>query len=471
VHVARKIFRAYDIRGIAGATLSEPVIRVIGQSIGSIALDAGCTRFVVARDGRVSGPALHAALIEGLLSTGLDVIDMGAVPTPVLYYATFFEKTSAGAMLTGSHNPAEYNGIKTMLLGQALAGEGVWAVYQRIVRQDFRTGNGIYTQKEIIGPYIAEISARITLGFGKTKKTKPIKVVIDCGNGITGVIAPQLYRALGCEVVALYETVDGTFPNHHPDPSLEKNLTDLKAAVLTHKADLGLAFDGDGDRLGVVTATGRMIEADRQIMLFSRDILQRHPGALIVYDVKCTQHLAPFIQARGGVPCLWRTGHSFIKAKMHETGALLGGEMSGHLFFKDRWFGFDDALYAGARLLEILAGDPGSRTLDEICEDLPVSFNTPEFNIPLEDEYKFQLIDDLKKRCLFRVGERHIVQIIEIDGVRVECEDGWGLVRPSNTLPALVLRFEASSQEALMRIQADFKCALLSVCETLQIPF
>lgn len=445
-NIPKEIFRAYDIRGIVGSQLDEEVLEQIGQAIGSQALAQSCNKIVIARDGRLSGPSLLAALTRGLLSTGINVINIGCVPTPVLYFATYYYETGCGAMLTGSHNPADYNGVKIMIAGKTISGDEVQKLYQRILTQNFIQNTGSHQENFIVEQYIQAVCSKVKLN-------KKLKLVIDSGNGAAGVLAADLYRSLGCEVISLYEEVDGNFPNHHPDPGNLENLVDLQQAVLEHKADLGLAFDGDADRLGVITNTGTIVMPDRQMMLFSRNILSNNPNATIVYDVKCSSHLEEFILQYNGKPCMWKTGHSYIKNKMHETDALLAGEMSGHIFFKERWYGFDDALYSGARLLEILANDYPEATLEELCSELPDSVNTPEINIEIADEEKFDFIESLKNQSSFVQDHK----VITIDGLRVEYVDGWGLIRASNTTPALVLRFEAENQRSLDAIMQDFR--------------
>lgn len=450
------IFRAYDIRGIVGETLTPAAVFAIGQGLGTFALEQGDHCMVVGRDGRLSGPELSKALCQGILATGCDVIDLGMVPTPVLYYAIYQLKTRSGVMLTGSHNPPEYNGLKMMIHGKTLADEGIQTLYQKIIQQDFRKGSGQFSEYDIVEQYIAQI-------VGDIKLERPLKIVVDAGNGIAGKIVPTLYRRLGCEVHELFCEVDGRFPNHHPDPSQADNLQDLIHAVKTYQADIGLAFDGDGDRLGVVTNHGDIIWPDRQLILFAEEVLANHPGATIIYDVKCTYHLAFMIRKYGGNPLMWKTGHSFIKSKLAETNAKLAGEMSGHLFFNDRWYGFDDALYAGARLLNIVANE--SRSVSELFNDIPDSVNTPELKIHVTDDEKFLLMQRLIESAQFDAD------VITIDGLRVNFADGWGLVRPSNTTPCLVLRFEADNHSVLKRIQDHFRQLLLTVKPELLLPF
>ena len=455
--IPQSIFRAYDIRGIVDETLTENNVYTIGRAIGSEAQARDLQRIVIARDGRISGPTLSKCLAQGLLDSGCDVIDIGAVPTPVLYFATHFLETGSGVMLTGSHNPANYNGLKMMLGGDTLAEEAIQDLYKRINEEQLHDGAGKLTAIDVLPDYISRITADVVL-------QKPLKIVVDAGNGIAGKVAPQLYRELGCDVIELFCEVDGTFPNHHPDPSKEKNLRDLIAKVKQERADVGLAFDGDGDRLGVVTSDGVVVSADRQLMLYAIDVLKRVPGAPIIFDVKCTRLLAEVIREHGGEPLMWKTGHSLIKAKMKEIPAPLAGEMSGHTFFKERWYGFDDGLYTGARLLEILSQT--NKTSEQVFAALPNGISTPEINIDMEDDKKFGFVDRLKQNATFIEGE-----IFTMDGIRVEFKDGWGLIRCSNTTPCLVLRFEADTDAALARIQKIFKQQMLLVEPDLAIEF
>ena len=455
--IDRSIFRAYDIRGVVGQTLTAQVAQLIGQAVGSEVRAKGLQTVLVGRDGRRSGPELADAVIKGLLAAGCDVIDIGAVPTPLLYFATHDLNAGSGVMVTGSHNPPEYNGFKIMVGGETLAEQDIQRLYARIVEDRMERGRGALTQMDLIENYIERISGDIQL-------EQPLKVVIDCGNGIAGAIAPRLFEAIGCEVVPLYCDVDGGFPNHHPDPSDPRNLQDLIVTVKQMKADLGLAFDGDGDRLGVVTRAGQVIYPDRLLMLFARDVLVRAPGATIIYDVKCTGHLSGVILGHGGSPIMWKTGHSLIKRKMKETGAELAGEMSGHFFFQERWYGFDDGLYAGCRLLEIVAAD--GRDPDEIFEELPQGVSTPELKVPMAEGEHYRFIEKFRDRARFD-GAR----ITTIDGVRADWSDGWGLVRCSNTTPSLVLRFDAADGDALARIQGVFRAQLLAVDSKLPLPF
>jgi phosphomannomutase/phosphoglucomutase len=451
------IFRAYDIRGIVGKTLTEECVYAIGRALGSMALEQGEKCMTVGRDGRLSGPALSSALCMGILSTGCDVIDIGQVPTPILYYSTFVVNTKSGVMLTGSHNPPDYNGLKMMINGKTLAEESIQMLYQSIVDHRYKSGEGQLAELALDERYINHIDI-------DTKLARPLKVVVDCGNGVAGGIAPELFRRMGCEVHELFCDVDGNFPNHHPDPSQTENLKDLIDAVKQQQADIGLAFDGDGDRLGVVTNVGDVIWPDRLLMLFAQDLLKKKPGAKIIYDVKCSHHLATLIKSLGGEPIMWKTGHSLIKSKLAETQALLAGEMSGHIFFKDRWYGFDDAIYAGARLLQIISET--SQSSDALFALVPNSVNTPELKIYVEENEKFLLMKQLIAHAKFSDAEQ-----VTIDGLRVNFADGWGLVRPSNTTPCLVLRFEAESEKILAKIQGLFRELLLTVNPALVLPF
>lgn len=451
------IFRAYDIRGIVGTTLTEETVFLIGKALGSSVRDAGGKQMAIARDGRFSGPALSKALCEGILSVGCDVVDLGMVPTPLLYYATDLLDDHSGVMVTGSHNPPEYNGLKMVIQGVTLAEEAIQALYQRIMEKRFHVGVGVYSELNLVERYLEQIKNTVTLD-------RPLKIVIDAGNGVTGMMAPRLFRSLGCDVHELFCEVDGAFPNHHPDPSQMENLQDLIQAVAQTGADIGLAFDGDGDRLGVVTNQGDIILPDRLLMLYAQSLLATQPDAKIIYDVKCTNHLDEQIRKLGGEPVMWKTGHSLIKAKMKEINAQLAGEMSGHFFFKDRWHGGDDALYAGARLLEILS----RQSLDSaaVFASIPNSVNTPELKVFIAEEEKFSLMQRLIDCANFTEAS-----LMTIDGLRVNFLDGWGLVRPSNTSPYLILRFEAIDQGMLDKIQILFKEWMLSVKQDLVLPF
>lgn len=452
-----EIFKAYDIRGIVGRTLTAQHMHLIGQALGSEAMSRGLTSMAFARDGRLSGPELGQALVKGLLATGINVIDVGMVPTPVLYYAATELAGGSGVMLTGSHNPPDYNGIKMVLGDETLAGDTIQALKTRIDNNDFTQGTGQYQTNPLSNQYIQRITQDIKLA-------RPLKIVIDSGNGVAGALAPKLFRTLGCEVVELYSDVDGRFPNHHPDPSQPGNLRDLIEMVQSANADVGFAFDGDGDRLGVVSPDGNIIWPDRLMMLFAADVLTRNPGAQIIFDIKCSNNLTQAIWEKGGEPVMWKTGHSLIKAKMKQSGALLAGEMSGHIFFKERWYGFDDALYAGARLLEIIAAD--NRNPQEIFASLPDAFNTPELRIDLQEGEQTRFMDELMSKVDFPDAN-----IIMIDGIRADFENGWGLVRASNTTPSLILRFEGRDKQALAEIQEKFRGVMLEVDPNLQLPF
>ena len=442
--VSKSIFKAYDIRGIVNEDLTIETVVLIGKAIGSESIERGERGIVVGRDGRTSGPDLMNALVEGIKSTGCHVVKIGMIPTPVLYYATYSKGASSGVMITGSHNPPNYNGFKMMIAGETLSGERILNLYERINNQNFHQGQGTSTTIDIQEDYLNRVTSDVSI-------KRPLKIVIDCGNGVAGHLAPKLFEALGCEVIKLFCHIDGSFPNHHPDPSKLENLNNLIAEIKAEKADLGLAFDGDGDRLGVIDEKGNVIWADRQMILFSRDVIHRNPGAKIVFDVKCSSLLSKDISNQGGRPILSRTGHSFIKAKIKEESALLGGEMSGHIFFKERWYSFDDALYAGARLIEILSSR--NESCSEIFSELPDSFNTPEINIHFDKQGdQFDAMEKLKNTANFNEGV-----LTTIDGIRLDYEDCWGLVRPSNTTPCLVLRFEAETEASLKRIIEEFR--------------
>ena len=455
------IFKAYDIRGITPTTINEDVAFALGKAFGAAAIAAKEETVAVGRDGRLTGPALAAALIQGLTASGVHVIDVGMVTTPMLYFAASTLCTS-GIQVTGSHNPKDYNGFKMVLAGRAIYGDDIQALARVIANeapaapllgsvgsQAVQTAPGKVTQQDVSASYAVRITSDVKLA-------RPMKIVIDSGNGIAGASAPAIFRALGCEVIELFSEVDGNFPNHHPDPSKPENLHDLINALKTSGAELGLAFDGDGDRLGIVTKDGQNIYPDRQMMLFARDVLSRVAGGTVVFDVKCSQRLAPEIVAAGGVPLMYKTGHSLIKAKMKEINSPLGGEMSGHIFFKERWYGFDDGTYAGARLLEIV-----SRSLDAsaVLNALPTSFSTPELNVPCKEGEPHAMVDALMKVVNFAAP----AVVNRVDGVRVDWPDGFGLIRASNTTPVLVLRFEGHTEAALHRIEADMLALLRSV--------
>ena len=454
--IANEIFKAYDIRGIVGKTLTQDSARLIGQAIGSEALARKVSTVVVGRDGRLSGGDLSDALSQGLRAAGVNVIDIGRVATPMLYFATHALGTHSGVMVTGSHNPPQYNGFKMVLAGDTLAGEDIQALYQRIVDGRLAQGEGALATDDITEVYLERITSDIKL-------ERSLNIVVDCGNGVAGAFAPVLFRRLGCRVRELFCEVDGNFPNHHPDPAKPENLQDIIEALNKTDAEIGLAFDGDGDRLGVVTKDGQIIWPDRQLMLFAADMLERNPKAKVIYDVKSTRLLKPWIKENKGVPVMCRTGHSYIKAKIRETGALLAGEMSGHMFFKERWYGFDDGMYAGARLLEILsrAEDPSA-----LLNALPNALSTPELNIKLAEGENHTLIETLQQQASFEGAE----EIITMDGLRVEYAHGFGLMRASNTTPVIVLRFEADNQNTLDRIMADFRRELRRVTDA-KLPF
>lgn len=455
--IPKEIFKAYDIRGIVGKSLTSEFVESIGQALGSEALARKQHTIAIGRDGRLSGPEFAHSLARGIQKSGCNVIDVGRVATPMTYFAAFQLKTDCAVMITGSHNPPDYNGLKMVLAGETLSGETIQKLRQRIEQNDLAHGAGSYTQYDIAPEYLARI-------FADIKLARPINITVDCGNGVAGDFAATLYRGLGCKVTELFCEVDGNFPNHHPDPSDPHNLQDLIAALRDNDSELGLAFDGDGDRLGVVTKDGKIIFPDRQLMLFAADVLSRNAGAEIIFDVKSTRNLFGWILNHGGRPLLWKTGHSLVKAKMKETGALLAGEMSGHVFFKERWYGFDDGLYTGARLLEILSrvSNPGA-TLNA----LPDAVCTPELHIHTAEGLNHSLLARLQKEARF-TDEK---EIITIDGLRVEYSDGFGLMRPSNTTPVIVLRFEADNDAALNRIQEDFRRVLLSADPSLVLPF
>lgn len=455
--IPREIFKAYDIRGVVDKALTIANVEMIGHAIGSEARFRQLSSIAVGRDGRLSGPSLSEALTRGILKSGVDVVDVDMVATPMLYFAAHELCDYSGVMVTGSHNPPEYNGFKIVLGGETLAAETIQALRLRIENNELIHGDGHYSKQDIVEAYLKRISDDVKLD-------RPIKIVVDCGNGVTGAFAPALYRALDCEVIELFCDVDGTFPNHHPDPSVPDNLRDVIDTLAKTDAEIGLAFDGDGDRLGVVTKQGNIIYPDRQLMLFAADVLSRNPGGKIIFDVKCTRNLAPWIERHNGVPMMWKTGHSFIKGKLKETNALLAGEMSGHFFIKERWYGFDDGLYAGARLLELLSH---AENIDTILNSLPDSLSTPELQIKVAEGENHALIAELQKNARFDRAE----QIITIDGVRVEYSDGFGLARASNTTPVIVLRFEADNEAALKRIQKDFRENILQAKSDAALPF
>jgi len=453
----KEIFKAYDIRGIVGKTFTAEIVEAIGHAIGSEAVARKQHSIVIGRDGRLSGPELAQALARGIQKSGINVIDVGMVATPMTYFAAYELKTNSAVMVTGSHNPPDYNGLKMVLGGETLAGEVIQSLRARLENNDLSHGTGSYKQQDIADAYIERIVSDVKLA-------RPMKIAIDAGNGVAGAYAPTLFKKMGCEVTELFCEVDGNFPNHHPDPSQPKNLQDLIAKLKSSDAEIGLAFDGDGDRLGIVTKDGQIIFPDRQLMLFAADVLSRNPGAEIIFDVKSTRKLFGWIRERGGKPTLWKTGHSFIKAKMKETGALLAGEMSGHIFFKERWFGFDDGLYAGARMLEYLSKQSD---INATLHGLPDTVNTPELNITMPEGEHYTLMNKLQETAKFTGAD----EVITLDGLRVEYPDGFGLARPSNTTPVIVLRFEADTKEALKRIQDDFRRVFMEAAPDLALPF
>jgi phosphomannomutase/phosphoglucomutase len=455
--ISKDIFRAYDIRGIVENALTPDAVQQIGQAFATEALSQGQKTVVIGRDGRLSSPELAKRLSEGLCAGGCDVIDVGMVPTPVLYYATHKLKTGTGIMVTGSHNPPQYNGLKMLIAGNTLYGEGITALYNMIIEGRLNIGEGKHTEQNILPDYLDTI-------INDIKLDKPLNIAVDCGNGVAGVCATELFTRLGCNVTELFCDVDGNFPNHHPDPSKPENLLDLQNVMKENDLDLGLAFDGDGDRVGILDDKQNILWADRQMMLYSADVLKRKPGAQIIFDIKSTSNLKSYIENLGGEPLMWKTGHSFIKAKMKETGAELAGEMSGHIFFKERWFGFDDGLYGAARMLEIVSqfDEPSSA----IFERLPDSVNTPELQVNFEEGEHYTFMDAFIAQSDFEGADT-----VTIDGIRVNYPDGWGLIRPSNTTPCLVLRFEANDEATLKDIQNTFREKMLAVNNNLELPF
>jgi phosphomannomutase/phosphoglucomutase len=452
-----EIFKAYDIRGIVDRTLTATIVAAVGRGLGTMALEKQRDAIVIGRDGRLSGPLFASALAYGILSTGADVVDIGMVTTPMTYFAAHHLDTQCSAMVTGSHNPPDYNGLKMVIAGSTLSGDDIQELRRRIQSGRLSSGQGRYRTQDVANAYVERIA-------GDVRLARPMKIAIDCGNGVAGAFAPALFRRMGCEVVELFCDIDGHFPNHHPDPSQPKNLVDLIARLAQGDCEIGLAFDGDGDRLGVVTRGGAVIYPDRQLMLFAADVLSRVPGATVIYDVKSTRNLKPWIERHGGRPLMWKTGHSLIKAKMKETGAALAGEMSGHTFFGERWYGFDDGLYAGARLLEILSrdADPGA-----VLERLPDALSTPELNIACSEGEQHRLVAQLQRSAHFATAS----EVVTIDGLRVEYADGFGLARASNTTPVIVLRFEADDAAALARIQREFREVLEPAMPGVVLPF
>lgn len=459
IKINPRILRAYDVRGVVGQGLDAEVVYGFGRAIATLAAEAGQQAVVVAKDGRLSSPELHQALIQGLVAGGREVIDIGMAPTPMMHFATFHLNTGAGVMVTGSHNPPEYNGLKIVIGGRTLSGDEISALGQRVEQGDFVSGEGSVRTESVQAAYIDRITQDATLH-------RPLRIVVDCGNGVAGGVAPQVFRAMGCEVEELFCEVDGYFPNHHPDPTVETNLEAMISLVRLQGADLGLAFDGDGDRLGVVDARGRILWADRQLMFFARDVLSRSPGGHVVFDVKCSSQLAAFVTEHAGLPVMWKSGHSMIRNKMRELSAPLAGDMSGHIFFADRWYGFDDAIYAGARLLELLSMD--ARSSDQVFDELPEALGTAEIRLGLAEGEAEHIMASLGADFAAAFSG---ARITSVDGLRVDLADSWALVRASNTEPCLVLRFEGDDQAALDRIQGAFRERLLSIKPDLELPF
>ncbi len=457
MRIPAEVFRAYDIRGIAGSVLSAALVREVGRALGALGRARGAPVFALGRDGRLSSPKLCAALMDGLNAAGADVIELGIVPTPVTYFAAHHLGCHSAVMVTGSHNPGDQNGLKMVVAGTTLTSEDIQGLRATVESSRFESGSGSRRSVDVLDAYVERI-------VGDVRLARPMRIAMDCGNGVAGVVAPRLFRRLGCEVIELFSELDGRFPNHHPDPSKLENLEALVAELKSGPAELGLAFDGDADRLGVVTKKGAIILPDRQLMLFAKDVLSRNPGAEVIYDVKCTRLLAPWIEQHGGRATIWKTGHSLIKAKLKETGAPLAGEMSGHIFFKERWYGFDDALYCGARLLEILAPD---RDVGAVLEALPDAPSTPELNWKLAEGEPHALIERLQGSSPFPQAKK----VLAIDGVRAEFADGFGLARASNTTPVIVLRFEGDTPEALRRIQEAFRATLQPLKPGAPLPF
>ena len=466
--IPREIFKAYDIRGIVGKTLTPAIVEAIGHALGSEAKQRAQNEICIGYDGRLSGPELADALSIGMRKAGVNVVNLGMVATPMVYFAAHHLGNHCGVMVTGSHNPPDYNGLKMVLAGETLSNESIQRLRHRIEYKLLTYGDGIERSYDIVPHYIAKIKADINLA-------RPLQITVDCGNGVAGAFAKGLYNAIGCRVEELFCEVDGHFPNHHPDPSVPENLTDLIEVLKNTRSELGLAFDGDGDRLGVVTKEGNIIYPDRQLLLFAQDVLSRNAGATIIFDVKSTRNLSPWIKEHGGKPMMWKTGHSLIKAKIKETNAALAGEMSGHVFFNDynvhgkkRWYGFDDGLYAGARLLEILSQHPNP---SEILNNLPDSASTPEQHIQMQEGEPHKLIAELQSQPNILAKFADAVDVIAIDGLRVEYADGFGLMRASNTTPVIVLRFEANNEPALKRIQAQFRDVIWGAAPNVALPF
>ena len=466
--IPREIFKAYDIRGIVGKTLTPAIVEQIGHALGSEAKQRAQTEICIGYDGRLSGPQLAEALSIGIRKAGVNVVNLGMVATPMVYFAAHHLGNQCGVMVTGSHNPPDYNGLKMVLAGETLSNDSIQRLRHRIEYKLLTYGDGIERSYDIVPNYIAKIKADINLA-------RPLQIIVDCGNGVAGAFAKTLYNAIGCRVEELFCEVDGHFPNHHPDPSVPENLSDLIEALKNTRSELGLAFDGDGDRLGVVTKEGNIIYPDRQMLLFAQDVLSRNAGATIIFDVKSTRNLSPWIEELGGKPLMWKTGHSLVKAKIKETNAALAGEMSGHVFFNDndihgkkRWYGFDDGLYAGARLLEILSLFPNP---SEILNNLPDSISTPEQHIKMQEGEPHRLIAELQSQANILAKFADAIDVITIDGLRVEYDDGFGLMRASNTTPVIVLRFEADTEAALKRIQAQFRDVIWGVAPNVALPF
>lgn len=451
------IFRAYDIRGHAQAELTDELVSRIGKAIGSIAKEMDEQTLIVGCDGRKSSPRIKSALVRALMESGRDIIDIGQVPTPLLYFATRHLSCGSGIMVTGSHNPGDDNGLKIVLKQKTIAAGGIEQIRDRVIQNEFSRGSGRLIREDIVPAYMEEVLSDIAIAI-------PLKIVIDAGNGVTGATAPQLFEELGCEVVPMYCEVDGNFPHHPPDTSNESNLADLARAVQAEGADFGVAFDGDGDRLAVVTPSGKIVRSDVLLMIYAQDVVSRNPGADVVFDVKCSRNLTQLITRHGGRPVLWKTGHAFMKEKMLETGALLGGEFSGHMFFGERWYGFDDGMYAAARLAEILSTQGDS--LDDAIAEFPTTVNTPEILIPVAEENKFALIEKIVRNADFSSGK-----VNTMDGIRVDFNDGWGLLRASNTSPALTARFEADTEETLEDIKAEFRAQVALVDPALELNF
>ncbi len=455
--IQKNIFKAYDIRGIVDTELTDDTVYKIGQAVGSDAINKKQKAINVGYDGRLSSPRLCENLTQGLLSTGINVINIGLVTTPILYFSTHSLKTKTGIMITGSHNPSNYNGFKIVINDETLSSNSIEDLYKKIIDNNFVIGKGLASEKNVMPQYKEEIKNSISL-------KRPMKIAIDCGNGAAGVCAQELYESLNMEVETLFSEVDGNFPNHHPDPSKPENLKDLQKALAKGKSEIGLAFDGDADRLGVVTKSGEIIYPDRQLLLFAKYVLKDRPNRPIIFDVKCTRHLFSWITSHGGKPIIWKTGHSLIKSKMKEINAPLAGEMSGHTFFNDRWYGFDDGIYAGARLVEILSNFENP---SEILEALPKSISTPEINVNVMEGQQHEIIKKIQKKESFKDS----IEVLKIDGVRVEYSYGFGLMRASNTTPVVVLRFEADSEEMLKKISDEFKTILKKYIKNKSINF